>query len=147
MRAIAGQVNEAQFFGELRMKSFIAIIFPVVMLTVFATPVFAAEIPFNQAQYDSMLAAGKPVAVVFHADWCPTCRAQAPVLRQLMQSPEFKDVTLFVADFDAEKTLKRSLGVTRQSTIVVYKGGKEAARSTGDTDPAALAALLRHAVS
>ena len=117
------------------------------MLTFLAAVSFAAESPFNEAQFAAARAAGKPVAVVFHADWCPTCRAQAPVLRQLMQSPEFKDVTLFVADFDAEKTLKRSLGVTRQSTIVVYKGGKEAARSTGDTDPAALAALLRHAVS
>src|ERR1700675_4564457 len=121
MRAIAGQVNEAQFFGELRMKSFIAIIFPVVMLTVFATPVFATEIPFNQAEYDSMLAAGKPVAVVFHADWCPTCRAQAPLLKELSQTPELKGVTLFVANFDTEKTLKQSLGVTKQSTVVVFK--------------------------
>src|SRR5258708_27856275 len=81
-------------FGELRMKSFIAIIFSVVMLTVLATPLFAAEIPFNQAQYDSMRAAGKPVAVVFHADWCPTCRAQAPLLKELSQTPEFKGLTL-----------------------------------------------------
>jgi thioredoxin 1 len=65
----------------------------------------------------------------------------------LMQTPEFKDVTLFVADFDTEKALKRSLGVTQQSTVVVFKGGKETARSTGDTGQTALAALLRRAVS
>jgi thioredoxin-like negative regulator of GroEL len=52
-----------------------------------------------------------------------------------------------VANFDTEKALKRSLGVTQQSTIVVFKDGKEVARSTGDTQEPNLAALLRHAVS
>ena len=116
------------------------------MFAFLATASFAAETSFNAAQFEAQRAAGKPVAVVFHADWCPTCRAQAPVLKQLMQTPEFKDVTLFVADFDAEKALKRSLGVTQQSTVVVFKGGKETARSTGDTEQTALAALLRRAV-
>jgi thiol-disulfide isomerase/thioredoxin len=128
------------------MKSLVAII-SAGLLTVFATPLFASENPFNQAQYDSMLAAGKPVAVVFHADWCPTCRAQAPLLKELSQAPEFKDLTLFVANFDTEKTLRKSLGVTKQSTVVVFKGGKESARSTGDTQQDSLAALLRHAFS
>ena len=128
------------------MKSLVAVI-SAVMLTVFATPLFAAEIPFNQAQYDATIAAGKPVAVVFHADWCPTCRAQAPLLKELSQAPEFKRLTLFVANFDTEKTLRKSLGVNQQSTVVVFKGGKESARSTGDTQQDSLAGLLRHAIS
>jgi thioredoxin 1 len=128
------------------MKSHRNTVFAFLLLCL-ATVAFAAESPFNEAQFEAARAAGKPVAVVFHADWCPTCRAQAPVLKQLMQSPEFKDVSLFVADFDTEKALKRSLGVTQQSTLVVFKGGKEAARSTGDTGQAALAAVLRRAVS
>jgi thioredoxin 1 len=128
------------------MKSHRNTVFAFLLLCL-ATAAFAAESPFNEAQFEAARAAGKPVAVVFHADWCPTCRAQAPVLKQLMQSPEFKDVILFVADFDTEKALKRSLGVSQQSTLVVFKGGKEAARSTGDTGQAALAAVLRRAVS
>jgi thiol-disulfide isomerase/thioredoxin len=127
------------------MKSLVAII-SALMLTVIATPVFAAEIPFNQAQYNSMLAAGKPVAVVFHADWCPTCRAQAPLLKELTQTPELKGLTLFVANFDTEKALRKSLGVNQQSTVVVFKAGKESARSTGDTQQDSLRALLRHAI-
>ena len=83
----------------------------------------------------------------FHADWCPTCRAQAPLLKELSQTPELKGVTLFVANFDTEKTLKQSLGVTKQSTVVVFKDGKESARSTGDTQQASLGALLRHAIT
>ena len=107
----------------------------------------SAEVPFDQSQFDAMRAAGKPVAVVFHADWCPTCRAQAPVLKRLMQSPALRSLTLYVADFDTQKALERSLRVTQQSTIVVFKDGKEVARSTGETQQPALSALLERAVS
>jgi thioredoxin 1 len=116
-------------------------------LVLFAALALSAEVPFDQAQFDGARTSGKPVAVVFHADWCPTCRAQAPVLKSLTQTPELKTLTLYVANFDTEKALKKSLGVTQQSTIVVFKGGKEVARSTGDTQQQSLAALLRHAVS
>ena len=117
------------------------------MMFLCASLAFSAEVPYNQAQFDAARSAGKPVAVVFHADWCPTCRAQAPVLKELSQSPALQSVTVYVANFDTDKALKKSLGVTQQSTIVVFKDGKETARSTGDTQREPLAALLRHAVS
>jgi thioredoxin 1 len=118
-----------------------------VALMFFATLALSAEVPFDPVQFDAARTAGKPVAVVFHADWCPTCRAQAPVLKELSQTPQFKSITLYVANFDTEKALKKSLGVTVQSTIVVFKDGKESARSTGDTRQDSLTALLRHAIS
>lgn len=127
------------------MKSLMAAAFSLILIC-FAIFAAAAEVPFDQAQFDSMRAAGKPVAVVFHADWCPTCRAQAPLLKDLAQTSDLKSVTLYVANFDTEKALKKSLGVTKQSTIVVFKNGKESARSTGDTQEDSLAALLRHAI-
>lgn len=128
------------------MKTFAAAALSLTMLLL-SSLAPAAEVPFDQAQFDAARAAGKPVAVVFHADWCPTCRAQAPVLKRLMQSPAFGSLTLYVANFDTEKALKRALGVTQQSTIVVFKGGKEVARSTGDTEARSLSALLERAVS
>ena len=128
------------------MKSLMTAVLSVVLGS-FASFAFAAELPFNQAQFDAMRSAGKPVAVVFHADWCPTCRAQAPVLRDLAETAALKPLTLYVANFDTEKALKRSLGVTQQSTIVVFKGRKEIARSTGDTQRDRLDALLKQAVS
>jgi thioredoxin 1 len=64
-----------------------------------------------------------------------------------MQEPAFRSLTLYVANFDTEKALKRSLGVTQQSTIVVFKDRKEVARSTGDTQEQNLSALLRRGLS
>jgi thiol-disulfide isomerase/thioredoxin len=128
------------------MKSAAAVVC-LVMFVLFSNLALSAEIPFEQAQFDAARAAGKPVAVVFHADWCPTCRAQAPVLKELSQTVELKSLTLYIANFDTEKALKKSLGVTKQSTIVIYKNGQEVARSTGDTQRSSLAALLGRAVS
>jgi len=69
------------------------------------------------------------------------------VLKGLVETPALKSLTLYVANFDTEKALKRSLGVTQQSTIVVFKDGKEIARSTGDTQRDRLDALLKQAIT
>jgi thioredoxin 1 len=94
---------------------------------------FAGEQPFNQAQFDRLNADGKPAVVYFHATWCPTCKVQQPIVDRLATSPEMKGVTIFMADYDKEVALKRTLKVTQQSTFVVFKGGHEVARSTGQT--------------
>jgi thioredoxin 1 len=94
---------------------------------------WATSVPFDQAAFDKAVAAGQPVIVQFHADWCPTCKTQAPIVAEILKDPKMKDVQLFVADFDKEKALKKSLRVSTQSTFVVFKGGKEVARSTGQT--------------
>ncbi|MEZ0606084.1 thioredoxin family protein [Paraburkholderia sp. IW21] len=94
---------------------------------------FAGEQAFNQVQFDRLNANGKSNVVYFHAIWCPTCKVQQPIVDRLAASPEMKDVTIFVADYDKEVALKRAMKVTQQSTFVVFKGGHEVARSTGQT--------------
>jgi len=89
---------------------------------------------------------GKPVVVDFAASWCPTCKAQKPIVKALLNEPARKPLTLFVADFDKEEALKKRLGVTMQSTLIAFKAGKEVARSTGQTDKAELGALLDKAL-
>ena len=53
---------------------------------------------------------------------------------------------LFIADFDTEKALKKSLKVSTQSTFVVFKGGKEVARSTGQTSQSDIEATFAKAL-
>jgi thiol-disulfide isomerase/thioredoxin len=101
---------------------------------------FAATQPYNKAQFDGALAQGKPVVIWFHASWCPTCRAQQPAVDRLAASSEMKDVTVFVADFDKETALEKTLRVVQQSTFVVFRGDREVARSTGETDEQAIRA-------
>jgi thiol-disulfide isomerase/thioredoxin len=105
-----------------------------------------AAAPFDRAAFDKLVAAGTPVVVQFHADWCPTCKVQAPIVEQVLADPKFKGVKLLVADFDSEKDLKKALRVSTQSTFVVFKGGKEVARSTGQTTRAAIEATFAKAL-
>lgn len=110
-------------------------------------PTLAAEAPYAAGTLDRLLASGEPVVVDFHADWCPTCRAQAPIVKALLATPELQAVTVLIADYDTELALRKSLGVAKQSTLVVFRRGKEVARSTGDTSREGLARLLRQSIS
>ena len=106
----------------------------------------AAEVPFSQTAFDAAVAAGKPVIVDFQTSWCPTCRAQKPIVDALLAEPKRQGVTLFAADFDTEAALKQRLRVAQQSTFVVFKGGKEVGRSTGQTSREAIAGLFDKAL-
>lgn len=113
-----------------------------------ATSALAGETkPFDQATFAQLQAAGKPILVDVYADWCPTCKAQAPILSELMSRPEFKDYTVLKVNFDTQKDVRRVLHVTEQSTLIVYRGKQEVARSIGDTSKDSIAATLRKASS
>ena len=92
------------------------------------------------------MAAGKPILVEIHASWCPVCKKQAPILSDLEKTPKFDDLVVIHVDFDAQKDAVRKLGAQMQSTLIVFKGGKETGRSVGDTNPDSIAALLDKAV-
>ena len=113
-----------------------------------ALPLVAAagELAYTKAAFDRANAAGQPVIVDFQASWCPTCKAQKPIVDALLAEPKRKGVTLFAADYDTEAALKKELRVAQQSTFVVYKGGKEVGRSTGQTNRAEIAALFDKAL-
>jgi len=121
-------------------------LFVAASLLVAATLAGAAELPFSKPAFDKALAAGKPVVVDFAASWCPTCKQQKPIVQSLANEASRQSLTIFVADFDKEEALKKQLNVTMQSTLVAFKGGKEVARSTGQTDKAELGALLDKAL-
>lgn len=102
----------------------------------------ATKSPFTQAAFDAAKQAGKPILVEVMAPWCPTCRAQAPILSELTGQARFKDLQTFTMDFDSQKDALKSLNVRMQSTLIVFKDGKEVGRSTGDTKKDSIEALL-----
>ena len=109
---------------------------------------FAAETKaFDQATFESLQAANKPVLIDVYADWCPTCKQQAPIVSGLMASPEFKDYTVLKVNFDTQKDVRRALRVSEQSTFIVYRGKQEVARTIGDTSKESIATTLRKALS
>ena len=106
---------------------------------------FKEETPYNQSAFDAAQKAGEPILVHVTAPWCSTCTAQKPVIDTLRAKPAFKTLKVFNIDFDSQKPLLRKLGVRMQSTLIVYKGVREEGRSSGETDPGAITALLEKA--
>lgn len=98
--------------------------------------------PYSAQALNSAQQAREPVALHFHAPWCPTCRAQETVFKG-WQGDASVPGTLLVVDFDNARELRRRLGVRSQSTLIVYQGAKEVARVAGVTDPDDLRNALR----
>ena len=101
--------------------------------------------PYSAEALAAAQAAGQPVAVHFHAEWCGTCKQQEKAIAQL-KSESGLGVTLLIADYDKEKDLRRAMKVRSQSTMVVFRGKDEKARLAGDTDVAKFRAALKAAL-
>ncbi len=112
----------------------------------FSAAVRAAGQPFERGAFEAAQKAGRPILLAVHADWCATCRAQEPVLEALLREPKYAGFVAFRVDFDRQKDVVRQLRVQYQSTLIVYKGAKEVARSTAVTDGAAIATQLAKAL-
>jgi thiol-disulfide isomerase/thioredoxin len=101
-----------------------------------------ATVPFTAEAFKAAQASGSPILIEIHADWCPTCKAQKPILDKLTAEPRFKDMKVFRVDFDSMKPVVKGFKAQMQSTLIVFKGAAEQGRSVGDTKQASIAALL-----
>lgn len=91
-------------------------------------------------------ASGAPAVLHFHAGWCPVCKRQQKVLKEMSQDPRYAEVAFVEADFDRENALRKKFQVMKQSTLIVFRGNSEIARSTGETDPAKLKSAVGKAL-
>ena len=112
----------------------------------FAAPALAAETPFTAEAFAAAQKGGAPVLVAIHASWCPTCRAQSPIIDKLSADPKFKDMVAPPLDFDEQKDLMRKFGAQSQSTLIVFNGAAEFGRSVGGDNPQSIEALPGKAI-
>ncbi len=116
-----------------------------VLIAIAAAPLAAlasAQQPFTEQAFQAAQEAGKPVLIEIHADWCPTCKAQLPILNKLSQQPAYSGVERLRVDFDSQKAVVKRFKATTQSTLVLFKGKTEIARSVGETDESRIRAML-----
>lgn len=98
--------------------------------------------PYDAARFSRAQEAGRTIVVDVHATWCPVCKAQAPTLEALPGEPRLKDAVFVRVDFDTEKAFLRRHKIPRQSTVLVFKGKRETARSISETRPDKLRAAV-----
>ncbi len=102
--------------------------------------------PFERAAFEAARKAGKPILVEISAPWCPTCKAQKPIISGLSAKPRFANLVVFEVDFDSQKDVVRSLNAQAQSTLIVFKGAQEVGRSVGDTNAASIEAMVAKSI-
>jgi thiol-disulfide isomerase/thioredoxin len=116
----------------------------IVIAAVVALPSLAnAGQPFDAKAFQASQAAGKSILVDVSAPWCPTCKQQKPIVQEIEK--EYPDLVVYDVDFDSAKDVLKQFRVQYQSTLIIFKGSKEVARSTGETDPTPLRALVAKA--
>jgi len=116
------------------------------LLVAAATLAHALEVkPYSAAALAEAEKGNQPVALLFHADWCPTCRAQDKVV-QTLKTEKGLDLTILKVNYDTEKDLKRRFKVNSQSSLIVLRGQKETARLVGDTSTDGIRGALKTAL-
>ncbi len=101
---------------------------------------------YNEAEFVMAQGKGKTIVVDVYADWCPTCRAQAPILDELRKERQNGNTLFVKVNFDDEKAFLRRHRIPRQSTVLVFKGKKEVARSIAQTNRSALRSAVLNAL-
>lgn len=97
---------------------------------------------YSKEKFEAAMKGAKPVLVHVHADWCPVCVRQEKAFQQLSQSADFKRFNAIQVNFDMDTDFRKTYGVNNQSVILIFKGGKEAGRIGGITDPAKIAEFM-----
>jgi thioredoxin 2 len=73
---------------------------------------------------------GIPVVVDFWAPWCGPCRMMAPAYEEAAKLLE-PTVRFAKVNTDQEQDIAARLGIQSIPTLILFKGGREAARQSG----------------
>jgi len=100
----------------------------------------APLLDFTKADYDAALKTDKLVALYFYANWCPTCKAEFPIMQEAFNELSTDKVIGFRVNYNDdqtdndEKNLAKEFGVAYQHTKVFVKNGQRILKSPESWD-------------
>jgi|ERR1051325_11570854 thioredoxin 2 len=89
-------------------------------------PLHVTDETFRQVIQDTQI----PVLVDFYADWCGPCKMMAPVLDDVARE-RMGQLLVLKLDTDRNPATQQAFGVRSIPTMILFRGGAEAARQTG----------------
>ncbi len=92
------------------------------------------------ADFDEQVSSSTPTLVDFWATWCGPCKMLAPILEELAES--VTGVTIAKVDVDEEEAVAMKYGIMSIPTLIMFKNGKEVAKSVGYKNLSQLKAFI-----
>jgi thioredoxin 2 len=93
-----------------------------------------APVELSDASYDAVIArTGLPVLVDFWAPWCGPCKMMAPQFEAAARELHTRVLLAKVNTEDAQAVAAR-FGIRAIPTLVLFRGGREVARTAGALD-------------
>lgn len=102
---------------------------------------------FDQTSFHETIAnADRPVLVDFYADWCPPCKALAPIIDDVAQTVG-DDAIVGTLNVDAHGDIAAAYEIRSIPTVIIFVNGDVAARFTGVVPKDTIVSALKNALA
>ena len=101
---------------------------------------------FEAGAFRAAQASGQTFVLEVTAKWCGPCQRQKQVVEKLLENPAFGNLTIFDADYDTDRAELTRINARQLTTLIIYRGKTEELRSSGETRPEMVEAILRKAL-
>jgi thioredoxin 1 len=91
-----------------------------------------SEAELTEEEFNEIIKNGHKIVVVdFFAEWCMPCVMLTPVIEELAESEDLKDVKFTKLNVDENQKLAQKYKVSSIPCLIIFKEGKEVDRMIG----------------
>lgn len=101
----------------------------------------------SQQHFDLLISRSPiPILVDFWAAWCGPCKMVAPEFEKVAASSS-KELIVAKVDTDDQSSIAQRFNITSMPTLVLFKDGKEVARTSGARPAAAIKSFVQQSLT